>query len=145
MTRRFLLIGPILASALAVSAIPAADEKAPAITWKKIVVEKKFRSEGVTVADVNQDGHLDILAGEVWFEGPDWKKVHEIRQPFRDYGDGLKSYSETFCCWADDLNADGLPDYIVIRFPGAPCYWYENPGAKGGHWKEHMIWHSACN
>ena len=33
-------------------------------------------------------------------------------------------------CWADDVNGDGYPDLIVVGFPGAPCYWYENP--KGG-------------
>ncbi|MFQ5733479.1 MAG: FG-GAP repeat domain-containing protein, partial [Planctomycetaceae bacterium] len=29
--------------------------------------------------------------------------------------------------------------------PGAPFHWYENPKNKPGHWKEHLIWHSACN
>src|SRR5262249_48187744 len=48
-------------------------------------------------------------------------------------------------CWAEDLNGDGWPDVIVIGFPGAPCYWYENPKGKEGHWKQHLIWHSACN
>jgi hypothetical protein len=133
--------------ALSLSLLCAADEKKgddTGITWKKTIVDKKFRSEGVAVADVNKDGKLDILAGEVWYEAPDWK-MHEIRKPFRDYGNGLGGYSESFACWCDDLNGDGWQDYIVIRFPGAPCYWYENPKGKDEHWKEHMIWHSACN
>ncbi|MBY0227715.1 MAG: VCBS repeat-containing protein, partial [Gemmataceae bacterium] len=29
--------------------------------------------------------------------------------------------------------------------PGNPCHWFENPKGKPGHWKKHMIWHSACN
>ena len=48
-------------------------------------------------------------------------------------------------CWADDINGDGWPDQIVIGFPGAPAYWYENPKGKPGYWTEHEIWHSACN
>ncbi|HZT83431.1 MAG TPA: VCBS repeat-containing protein [Gemmataceae bacterium] len=133
----------------ALSALPAADPPARAvdgeqITWKKTVIDRKFRSEGVAIADVNKDGKMDILLGEVWFEAPDWK-MHEIRKPVRDYGNGLGSYSESFCCWADDLNGDGWPDLIVIRFPGAPCYWYENPQGKAGHWKEHLLWDNACN
>src|SRR5262249_28166982 len=37
------------------------------------------------------------------------------------------------------------PDLIVIDFPGAPCYWLENPKGSSDHWKKHVIWPSACN
>jgi hypothetical protein len=144
-----------LAVTSALPLLPAADPPRPAsavrkpgvpasaIRWKKTVIDPKFRSEGVAVADVNRDGKLDILTGEVWYEAPTWKR-HEIQKP-RDYGNGLGGYSNSFACWADDLNGDGWPDLIVIGWPGAPCYWYENPRGKPGHWKQHMIWHSACN
>jgi FG-GAP-like repeat len=121
-----------------------ADDLPPVITWKKTVVDKKFRAEGVAVADVNRDGKMDILTGEVWYEAPNWTP-HEIRASKRDYGNGFNGYSESFSCWAEDVNGDGWPDLIVIGFPGAPCFWYENPQGKDGHWKEHVIWHSACN
>jgi hypothetical protein len=135
-----------LACALAAAggaAPPAAGVPAEAISWKKTVIEAKFRSEGVAIADVNKDGKTDILIGDLWYEAPDWKP-HEIRK-VGDYGDGLRSYSECMLCWADDLNGDGWPDQISIGFPGKPAYWYENPQNKPGHWKEHIIWHSACN
>jgi hypothetical protein len=86
---------------------------------------------------------MDILTGDLWYEAPDWK-IHEIRK-VADFGDGLQNYSETFCCWADDINGDGWADQIVIGFPGKPAHWYENPRGKKGHWKEHVIWPSACN
>src|SRR5262249_25211939 len=54
-------------------------------------------------------------------------------------------YSQSFACWAEDLNGDGWPDVIVIGFPGQPCYWYENPKGKDEHWKAHLITTSACN
>lgn len=113
------------------------------ITWKKTTLDKKFRAEGVAVADVNKDGKMDILTGEVWYEAPDWK-MHEIKKP-GDYGNGAGGYSQCFACWADDVNGDGYPDLVVVGFPGAPCHWYENPKGKDGHWKAHEIWHSACN
>ena len=47
--------------------------------------------------------------------------------------------------WADDINDDGWPDQIVVGFPGAPAYWYENPKGASGYWPQHEIWHSACN
>src|ERR1700730_16002868 len=80
----------------------AADRESPAqsITWKKTVVDRTFLSEGVAIADVNRDGKMDILVGDVWYEAPTWK-MHPIRKP-GEYGDGLRSYSECMCCWADD-------------------------------------------
>jgi hypothetical protein len=139
-------IASCLPLAAALSLLPAADETKGAgarVSWKKTVLDKKFRAEGVAVADVNRDGKTDVLAGEVWYEAPGWK-MHEIRKP-GDYGDGARGYSHTFACWADDLNGDGWPDLIVIDFPGTPCYWLENPQGKPGHWARHDIWPSACN
>ena len=88
-----------------------------------------FRSEGVAVADVNKDGKMDILNGEAWYEAPDWK-MHPIRK-LGDYSNGDGPYSHSFACWAEDFNGDGYPDLIVVDFPGAPCYWFENPKGDG--------------
>jgi hypothetical protein len=134
----FLVFGGILASW-------PVEAKAPVevMSWRKTVLDRAFRAEGVAVADVNRDGKLDILAGEVWYEAPDWK-LHEIATPGK-YGDGANGYSHCFASWAEDINHDGWPDYIVIDFPGQPCYWYENPAGKPGPWTRHTIWHSACN
>jgi FG-GAP-like repeat/FG-GAP repeat len=139
----FLAVPILLAMGVAATRPVEADTPAPALHWKKTVVDKVFRSEGVAIADVNRDGKMDILVGDFWYEAPDWK-MHEIRKP-GTYGDGAHTYSECFACWAEDINGDGWPDLIVIPFPGKPCHWYENPKGEAGHWKEHEIWHSACN
>ncbi len=113
------------------------------IRWKKTVLDRKFRAEGVAVADVNKDGKPDVLTGEGWYEAPDWK-YHEIQKQ-HDYKDGASNYSNCFACWTEDVNKDGWPDLIVIDFPGIPCYWFENPKGADKPWEKHIIWHSACN
>jgi FG-GAP-like repeat len=131
----------------------ARDKKPLTITWKKIVLDKNFRSEGVGVADVNKDGKIDVIVGDCWYEAPqdpagEWKR-HILRNDKSgkpaDRVWSQNVYTDSFCCFTDDFNGDGYPDVIVIPFPGDPCYWYENPGAKGGLWKQHFLTNSACN
>lgn len=141
-----MFLAALIASGATLSLLPAADPVTglSELSWKKTTIDTAFRSEGVTVADVNKDGKPDIINGECWYEAPTWKR-HEIL-PSKDYTQGKNNvYSNSFACWAEDLNGDGYPDLIVINFPGAPCHWFENPQGKEGHWKKHEIWHSACN
>jgi hypothetical protein len=132
-----------LATVLLAPAFADAAEKGTPLSWKKTVIEGKFRSEGVGVADVNKDGRLDVLIGDSWYEAPSWTR-HDIRTP-GDYGDGLHSYSECMTCWTDDINGDGWVDEIVVGFPGKAALWYENPRGKPGLWARHELWPSACN
>lgn len=46
------------------SETPAGETK---ITWKRIQLDDLFRSEGVTIADFDNDGHMDIATGSVWY------------------------------------------------------------------------------
>ena len=101
-----------------------------------------FVSEGVAAADFNHDGKVDVVAGDVWYEAPEWN-MHELRPVGKYQFD--KGYSLSFADFTADVNGDGWDDVIVVGFPGAPFNWYENPQNKPGHWKEHVIWHSACN
>ncbi len=50
----------------AVSMLNAADDD----NWVRIKLDERFRSEGVAAADVNQDGTPDVIAGDLWYEGP---------------------------------------------------------------------------
>lgn len=129
---------------------PAADEKKPAgipdENWTRIKLDDAFRSEGVAAGDFNKDGKLDVAAGDVWYEAPEWK-MHAFR-PVGTYKPA-EGYSKSFANFAWDINADGWDDIIELGFPGEPFFWYENPQGKpesnDGHWKQHLLWHSGAN
>lgn len=120
--------------------------------WTRLPLDDQLRSEGVAAADVNRDGRTDVFAGDVWYEAPEsangvvpsagWT-MHAIR-PVGEYNPA-GGYADSFSNFAYDVNGDAWDDLILIGFPGEKCFWYENPQNKSGHWKEHLIWHSACN
>lgn len=112
------------------------------VQFTKIVIDKTFRSEGVGVGDINRDGKLDVMAGEVWYAAPDWK-MNEMLTP--GVYDGNTGYSKTFANYSADVNRDGWIDSIITTMMGEPSLWYENPQNQPGHWKVHKGTRSACN
>lgn len=132
-----LLAMPVFATG--VSAKPASPTE---ITFRKITLDTRFVAEGVAVADVNRDGKPDVIAGDLWYEAPNWTP-HEIA-PLKPY-DGATGYSNCFETFMVDVNGDGWPDQILIGMPGGPAVWRENPKGKPGPWPEHPLWRSACN
>ncbi len=106
------------------------------IKWKKTTLDAKFRSEGVAIGDFNHDGKLDIAAGSVWYEAPDWK-MHSILDQPKEYDP--HNYSNSFCCFAEDLNGDGWTDLIVVDFPGKETWWFENPKQADKPWPRHEL------
>lgn len=106
------------------------------IRFEKVLLDPKFRSEGVAVADFNNDGKLDIAAGSVYYAAPDWKMTPIFAKAEEH---NPKSYSGSFANFADDLNGDGWPDYILVGFPGEQTWWFENPRNQPGPWKKHLL------
>src|SRR5215475_10091996 len=142
----------VLAIGFALTARPAAQrlhagigpQKPPgAVRFKKFTLDREFRSEGVAVADVNRDGKTDVIAGNLWYEAPNWTP-HEI-QPVKQF-DAAKGYSNSFVNFSADINNDGWPDQIRIDMPGTNrVVWNENPKGKNQHWVEHTLFRNACN
>ena len=112
------------------------------VQFKKAVLSTEFISEGVTVADVNKDGKMDVLAGTFWWQAPEWTR-HEITTPY--IHPSIDGYSNSFLNFTMDVNQDGWEDMIKVGFPGKEAFWYENPKGQAGHWKERVIYPSVGN
>src|SRR5215475_1409853 len=142
----------VLAIGIALMTLPAAQKYQAStgsqnppreVRFKKVILDREFRSEGVAVADINRDGKTDVIAGDLWYEAPNWTP-HEI-QPVKQF-DAAKGYSNSFVNFGADINGDGWPDQIRIDTPGAArVVWNENPEGKNQHWIEHTLFRNACN
>ena len=91
------------------------------------------RNETCAVADVNRDGHADIIAGENWYEGPKWAKHR-----FRSFN-FFSNYIDNFSDLPIDVNADGSVDIVSVSWSSKRIAWFENSGTGLGTWKEHLI------
>ena len=99
------------------------------------------RTESCGVADFNNDGKLDIVAGEFIYLAPDWKriKVREIPSTINDQG---KGYANDFANLPMDVDDDGFVDIISVDWFSKSAVWFRNPGknlSDGKLWEEHLI------
>lgn len=110
------------------------------LRFEKRVLTERYFCDGITAGDINRDGHIDIVAGPYWYEGPDWTIAHEFypAQPLPPEA----SPSNSMFSFVYDLNGNGWLDILVLgRVHMHSAYWYENPGETGETgktWKRHF-------
>ena len=103
------------------------------IKWKKVwISDETF--ESAEVIDVDGNGIPDIVSGGFWYEGPDFRKKHDIYTA-KQYGE----YFDDFSTISMDVNGDGRPDVITGGWWGNTLRWLENPGDPAKKWTEHII------
>lgn len=90
--------------------------------------------ESASAADINNDGRLDIVSGEYWFEGPEFTQRHRITSFQR-----VDDYYDTFSDFPMDVNGDGYVDIITGGWWGMTLRWEENPAGRDVEWKLHDI------
>ena len=93
--------------------------------------------DAIAAGDLNNDGYADIVAGPVYYLGPDFKVAREIdeAQPLdpTDYG-------RVICAYVSDFTGDGWNDVVEISmWPGSPAYLYVNPRGENRRWDRHQV------
>jgi len=95
-------------------------------------------NEGCTVADVNRDGKLDVIAGTHWFAAPDY-----VPRPLREIPEFQNDYLANNGDHAYDVDGDGWVDVISGGWMESEIFWYKNPGpvglAKGLKWEARLL------
>jgi hypothetical protein len=105
----------------------------PEMQFSKIpIATETYESAGVF--DVNNDGHLDIVSGAFWYEGPGFNIKHYIGEVKR-----YDEYYDDFSTIPMDVNGDGYTDFITGGWWGNTIRWRQNPGATTSEWPEHII------
>ena len=103
------------------------------LKFRKVKISDE-RYESAAAFDVNNDGHLDIVSGGWWYEGPDFKTRHRVGE-VRAEGE----YYDDFSTIPMDINGNGLTDFVTGGWWGDTIRWRENPGDSGREWPEHII------
>jgi FG-GAP-like repeat/FG-GAP repeat len=112
----------------AVFVLLASSLRADEPQWKQHSINGLSEFEAAGVFDVDNDGQLDIVAGDTWYQAPDWKR-HHVRDVER-----VGSYFTDFATLPVDYNGDGNTDFVTCSYFGKSVGWVENPGKPGSPW-----------
>ena len=121
----------LLLSVVSAAALSAAGPS-PEIAFRKHTLDLG-RSETCAVADLNGDRILDIVSGEHWFAGPDYK-----RRKFRSIL-FWNNYNDDFSDLPVDVDGDGSVDIVSVSWAQKRIAWWRNPGRARGEWTQHAI------
>ena len=126
--------------------------------WTKIQLTDQFVSESCCFCDVDNDGEIELVAGDSW-----WKFQNGIKRfPFRDVSDKwlpdwphepekdphphlrkgsghAPEYKADTHDWVYDITGDGRPDILWVGMHRDPIYWCENTGRGTGDWPKYKI------
>ena len=106
----------------------AAPTRSPDILFRSHLIDNGA-SETAAVADVNNDGRLDIISGEHWYEASGASSGQRVwtKHKFRDL-DYTSNYYDNFSDLPVDVDGDGYPDLVRVTWFAKKISWWRNPG-----------------
>jgi hypothetical protein len=122
----------VLALAVLVPLFMVAAGRPPDIPFAKRTIDLGA-SEACAFADINKDGRLDIVAGEFWYEAPNWKQ-HRFREIYFS-----SNYIDDFADLPVDVDGDGRMDIVSVGWFSKKMAWWKNNGRSEGLWTETAI------
>ena len=96
------------------------------------------RTEACGVADFNNDGRLDVIAGPYLYLAPAFRpvKVRDVKTNVTPDG---KGYADDFMNLPLDVNGDGRIDVISGGWFSKATWWIENALPATNVWTQHLI------
>ncbi len=119
--------------ALCMAAALGADEVPGTLRFERERIGQGIY-EAASVVDVDKDGKLDIVHGEYWHKGPDFKVSHKIATIRRE-----TDYYDDFSNYPMDVNGDGWTDIVSGGWFGETMFWRENPKGQTTEWTTHEV------
>ncbi len=104
--------------------------------FSKQMLTPHYLGEAADVADIDQDGQMDIINGPYWFKGPAFTEMHEVylKTPLN-----LMETSREYAVYAHDFTGDGFPDLLTSALDGHPVRFYVNPGSENRRWDRYEV------
>jgi hypothetical protein len=130
-----IFIAVVSASIAAFCAVAGGAQDGVRFTVRRI---GNARTEACGVADFDNDGRLDIVAGPYLYLAPAFRpvKVREVKTNVKPDG---KGYANDFMNLPLDVNGDGRVDVISGDWFSRETWWIENALPSTNIWTRHLI------
>ena len=99
-------------------------------------IDEFYYSWGVSAADINHDGVLDVVAGPYYYLGPNFTEKREIYMA--STVSPSVQYSATMVNFSHDFTGDGWPD-VITTTAGKPVMLYVNPKGEARRWSKYPV------